>query len=762
MAIVGRFRPATRALLAIIALGLASGALFILYCAVTLPLSPAPEPQRAAIRYDSGGGAPFAARGVYHGEKLTADHLPPDLVQAVVAIEDRRFFSHHGIDLRGIFRAASHNFWGRGPVEGGSTTTQQLARLTYLSPERTLRRKLQEVILAWWLDARLAKNEILARYLNTVYFGAGGFGADAAAKRYFGKQATELDLAESAMLAGLIRAPSQLAPTRHPDAAHKRAAVVLQAMVGTGAIDAAGAAVAKAEPVRLAMTPESEPDDNYFVDMAEAEVKRLVGTPPLDLAVTTTVDPRLQDLAERTVKRWLGSEGARRQVGQAALVAMAPDGAVLAMVGGRDYGESQFNRVTQAKRQPGSLFKIFVYLTALSNGYTPDSTAVDQPVEIGDWQPKNYQGRYLGPVSLKTAFAQSLNSVSAQLVQAVGAERVAAMAKSLGVQSELPAVPSLALGSAEVTLLEMTRAMDAIATDTKSIEPYTVRAIRSEQSVLYSRPETAVVRPDWQPAWAPMMHLLEAVVTEGTGRAARLAESPGHRSAGKTGTTDEYRDAWFVGFTTDIVVGVWVGNDDNSPMDQVAGGDLPAKIWHDFVAEAGRVLARRPPAETPAPVALSGSTAAPSAMPPAPAGPPTPMSQTAALPPPAPPTQTPQPEALPLPSQPPLQQLRGLPTVIDSSTLLMNGVLVHLDGVKGAPGEPAHELFRYIGGREVACDPADAGAPHYRCKIGEYDLGEAVLLNGAAHAAADAPERMRQAEEQARAAHRGIWGALAG
>ena len=292
----------------------------------------------------------------------------------------------------------------------------------------------------------------------------------------------------------------------------------------------------------------------------------MIGEPPLDLTVTTTIVPRLQAAAERIVNFWLEREGARRNVSQAALVAMAPDGAILAMIGGRDYLQSQFNRVTQAHRQPGSLFKTFVYLTALSNGYRPDSVIVDKPVKIGDWEPKNYDGHYRGEVTLRTAFADSINSVAVQLLQAVGVERVIEMAKSLGVQSKLPAEPDLALGWAEVTLLEMTRAMDAIATGNKSIAPYTVRAIGAKTGALYTRLETVPDPADWNRL--DMMRLLEAVVTEGTGKAARLGN---RRSAGKTGTTDSYRDAWFVGFTTDIVVGVWVGNDDNSPMDKVTG-----------------------------------------------------------------------------------------------------------------------------------------------------------------------------------------------
>ncbi len=741
MSIYEAFRRAMIGLGVALALGVVAVALFLGYCAYTLPLSRAlaTDTPPAAVLYSSAGGAAFAARGVYHGERLTADNLPRDLVNAIVSIEDRRFFQHQGVDPRGILRAGWRNLWRSG-VEGGSTITQQLARVTYLSPERALRRKVQEVMLALWLESKLSKEEILARYLNAVYFGAGAIGADAAGKRYFGKKASELSLAESAMLAGLVRAPSQLAPSRHFAAASRRAELVLQTMVETGAIDKPRADAARADPVRLAIPPEPLPDDNYFLDATEAEVKRLVGTPPLDLTVSTTFDPDLQDVAQRVVKAWLDDEGVRRNVGQAALVAIAPDGAILAMVGGRDYGESQFNRATQAKRQPGSLFKIFVYLTALSNGYGPESVLVDRPVQFGDWQPKNYDGRYRGPVSLKTAFAQSLNSVSAQLVQAVGVDRVIALAKSLGVQSELPAVPSLALGSAEVTLLEMVRAMAAIATNSKSIEPYAVRAIRAQSAPLYTRPEALVDRPNWNRAG--MLPLLEAVVSEGTGKAARLDR----RSAGKTGTTDEYRDAWFVGFTTSFVVGVWTGNDNNTPMNQVAGGDIPAKIWHDFVVDAERILAKpRVPAQ-PAPVAAQ--PAAPVVAQPVPP----PAAPVAAQPPVPPIAVKPiQPAALTPP------RLRGIPEVVDSGTLLLHGASVRLDGVEGEPGEPGQALQRYLAGREVDCEPAEAGAVRYRCKIGAFDLAEAVLLNGGGRAAANAPERLRGAEENARRARRGIW-----
>jgi penicillin-binding protein 1A len=746
MSIFEAFRRAMLGLALIGGLAVLIAAIFLGYCAYTLPLThPPAEQSSAAIVFAASGGEPIAARGVYRGEKLTADHLPTNLVQAVIAIEDRRFYEHGGIDPRGMLRAAWRNLSGHRGTEGGSTITQQLARLTYLSPERTLRRKVQEAMLALWLESRLSKQEILARYLNAAYFGAGAYGADAAGKRYFDKKAGDLDLAQAAMLAGLIRAPSHLAPTRNPQAAARRMDLVLQTMVETGAIDKPRAEAARTHPPQLSMPPDTEPDDNYFLDTAEAEVKRLIGVPPLDLTVTTTFDPRLQDAAAQTVRNWLGGEGAKRHVGQAALIAMAPDGAILAMVGGRDYAESQFNRATQARRQPGSLFKIFVYLTALSNGYTPDSVMVDQPVEIGDWQPKNYDGQYRGRVTLRTAFAQSLNSIAAQLAQQVGIDRVIATAKSLGVQSELPRVPSLALGSAEVTLLEMTRSVDAIATNSKSIDPYMVRSIKSQTAapLLYTRPETAAERPDWN--WAAMMHLLEAVVTDGTGRAARLDK----RSAGKTGTTDEYRDAWFIGFTSDIVVGVWVGNDDNSPMDKVAGGEIPAKIWHDFVVEAGKVIAKPgAPAPVPAPERepLTGSAKPPPPIP-TPAGP---VAEDRSGPLPSvlkPAVLT---EATP-------QALRGVPRVLDTGTLLLNGTTVRLSGVEGQGGQPVYDLVRYLSGREVACQPVERDGGQYRCKLGEYDLGEAVVLNGAGRAAANAPERLREAEAKARTAARGIW-----
>ena len=698
---------------------LLAGAGFLGYCAFTIPLSGglAGRPEPAALVLETSAGKPFATRGIYRGEPVTAKSLPATVSKAVVAIEDRRFFENPGIDLWGILRAAIHDFATGSEKQGASTITQQLVRLTYLSPERTIRRKVQEAMLALWLEARLDKKEILARYLNAAYFGNGAYGIDAAARRYFNKKAADLDLAQSAMLAGLIQAPTALAPTTNLAAAQQRAGVVLQAMVRARDITPAEAAAASAHPAVPIVLPQTQPGENYFADTAAVEVQHLFGKPPTDLVVRTTLDPSLQHAAEQVVRRWLGREGKRRHVGEAALVALSPDGAVRALVGGTDYGKSQFNRVTEARRQPGSLFKIFVYLTAFNAGFTPDSVLVDKPVQIGNWEPRNYGHIYRGAVSLRTAFAQSINSVSAQLGQQVGIPRIVAMAKSLGVKSPLQPVPSLALGSEGVTLFEMTQAMAEIAEGTQRLAPYTVSAVFGHNAApLYKRVPGDRKAADWRRE--PMLDLLRAVVTEGTGKAAAL-DRPVY---GKTGTTNEYRDAWFVGFTDDWIVGVWVGNDDNSPTKGVVGGDLPAKIWHDFVAEAER-LQPAGGAAAAAGVNASGEGAAGEQRPP----------EDAAT------------------------AITGVPRVVDTATLNFDGRVVHLQGVEGEGGQSARDMARYIAGREVTCEPAEGTTPEYSCRVGGYDLGEAVIYNGGGRAAADAPSAFRSAEEEARLYGRGLW-----
>jgi penicillin-binding protein 1A len=701
------FRPlwATIGALIVIPIG------YLVYCLITLPFGGGLviEPTPSALVVEANGGQVFATRGVFKGEKLSPQDIPPNVSRAIIAIEDRRFYDHRGVYLPSMMRAAFRNFAAGGTREGGSTITQQLARMTYLSPDRTIKRKVQEAILSLWLEHQLTKDEILTRYLNTAYFGAGVYGIDAAAKRYFGKTAKDLSVGEAAMLAGLVRAPSALAPTRNIDGARERAALVLQAMVETGAISLEQADAARQQPVTLRVPPDNPSGTNYFVDMLGGEVKRLVGSPVADLRVRTTFDLGLQTLAENVVARRLAAEGRAKKVSQAALVAMAPDGAILAMVGGRDYNESQFNRVSQAKRQPGSLFKLFVYLTAFQKGLNPHTTMIDRPVQIGNWEPENYSGRFRGQVTLRTAFANSINSVAVQLADAVGIPAVIETAKKLGVQSELPAVPSLALGSGEVTLLEMTRAFAAIAANAENVEPYAVRTVRNGDQVLFNRP-----RPELRPASNPaaraaMLDLLASVVREGTGRAARV-NGP---AAGKTGTSQGYRDAWFVGFTPDIVVGVWVGNDDNSPTRNVVGGDLPTRIWNEFVTQSTALRAKTPPAQ-----AVMAASAA---------------------------KLEPNPAAI-----------RGIPTVQNTATLEIQGRMLRLFGVEGTRGRAVRDFRRYLGTREVVCEPAGT-ISEYRCRVDRNDLSRVVLFNGGGKASASAPPELRALEQQARTTRVGIW-----
>jgi penicillin-binding protein 1A len=691
---------------------------YVAYCMATLPDNGGLviEPTPSALIVEAADGQVFASRGVFKGDKLSAQDIPVNLSRAIIAIEDRHFYEHRGFYLPSILRAMVRNIRSGSAREGGSTITQQLARMTYLSPERTIRRKVQEAILALWMERKLGKEEILSRYLNTAYFGAGVYGVDAAAKRYFGKTAKELSLSEAAMLAGLVRAPSALAPTRHLEEARQRAALVLKAMVETGAISREQAEAARRQPVSLRVPPDNPPGTNYFVDVLGGDAKRLVDSAAsTDLTVRSTLDLDLQGIAEGVIARRLKAEGRAKKVSQAALVAMAPDGAILAMVGGRDYNESQFNRAVQAKRQPGSLFKVFVYLAAFQKGLDPQMTAVDRPVQIGDWAPENYGGRFRGQMTLRSAFAHSINSVAVQVADAIGIQAVIDTAHKLGVQSELPAVPSLALGAGEVTLLEMTRAFAAIAADAESVEPYAIRAVRNSDRVLFTR-QKSQLQPAGNPAARAAIHdLLASVIREGTGRAARI-NGP---VEGKTGTSQNHKDAWFIGFTDDIVVGVWVGNDDNTPTRGVTGGDLPARIWNEFVTQSAAARAKAVRAQ--ARIAGLSATTAADAKP----------AASAAV-------------------------IRGVPIVQNTGMLEIDGRVVRLFGVEGARGRAAREFKRYLGSREVACEPA-AGSSDYRCRVDDQDLSRVVLFNGGGRATANATPELRALEQQARSTRVGIW-----
>ncbi len=699
--------------------------IYLAYCILTLPGEASVEPTASALVVQAEGGQVFATRGIFKGEKLSPEQLPRNLRDAIVAIEDRHFFAHGGLYLPSLFRAAFRNAMAGGTREGGSTISQQLARMIYLSPERTLKRKVQEAILTLRLEHQLSKEEILTRYLNTAYFGARVYGADAAAKRYFGKPAQELTLAEAAMLAGLVRAPSALAPTRNLEGAHQRAALVLDAMVETGAITAAQAEAAREHPATLRLPPDNPPGTNYFVDTLAPEAKRLVGDASVDLTLRTTLDLNLQSIAEGVIARRLKAEGRSKKVSQAALLAMAPEGAILAMVGGRDYNESQFNRATQAKRQPGSLFKLFDYLAAFDNGFTPRSVMIDRPVQIGNWEPENYGGRFHGEVTLRSAFAQSLNSVAVQLADRVGIQKVIETAHRLGVQSELPAVPSVALGAGGVTLIEMTRAFAAIAANAESVEPYTIDSIARGDQVVFGRQQTVLTPARNQAARAGIIDLLASVVREGTGRAARLPIP----TAGKTGTSQDNRDAWFVGLAPGLVVGVWVGNDDNSPTRNVVGGDMPARIWSEFVKEAvparaksahARPIAYAQPATTATNAEASPASLSPDA---------TPGAAT----------------------------VRGSPRIYTTGVVVVAGRQIRLYGVEGVRGQPARELRRYLAGRDVVCEPIGA-RDEYRCQVDGQDLSRVVVFNGGGRATANAPADLQRLEQQARAAHAGIWG----
>jgi len=691
---------------------------YVAYCMATLPDNGGLviEPTPSALIVEAADGQVFASRGVFKGDKLSAQDIPANLSRAIIAIEDRHFYEHRGFYLPSILRAMVRNMRSGSAREGGSTITQQLARMTYLSPERTIKCKVQEAILALWMERKLGKEEILSRYLNTAYFGAGVYGVDAAAKRYFGKTAKELSLSEAAMLAGLVRAPSALAPTRHLEEARQRAALVLKAMVETGAISREQAEAARRQPVSLRVPPDNPPGANYFVDVLGGDVKHLVGSAAsADLTVRSTLDLDLQGIAEGVIARRLKAEGRAKRVGQAALVAMAPDGAILAMVGGRDYNESQFNRAVQAKRQPGSLFKVFVYLAAFQKGLDPQTTAVDRPVQIGNWEPENYGRRFRGQMTLRSAFAHSINSVAVQVADAVGIPPVIDTARKLGVQSELPAVPSLALGAGEVTLLEMTRAFAAIAADAESVEPYAIGAVRNGDRALFTR-QKSQLQPASNPAARAAIHdLLASVVREGTGRAARI-NGP---VEGKTGTSQNHKDAWFIGFTNDIVVGVWVGNDDNTPTRGVTGGDLPARIWNEFVTQSAAARAKAVRAQ-PQIAALSATAAA---------------------------------DAKPAASA---TIIRGVPVVQSTGTLEIEGRVVRLFGVEGARGRAARDFKRYLGSREVACEPA-AGSSDYRCRVDDQDLSRVVLFNGGGQATANATPELRALEQQARSTRVGIW-----
>lgn len=520
--------------------------------------------------------------------------LPEHVTNAVLAIEDRRFYEHAGVDLAGLLRAALANLRAGRYVQGGSTITQQLAKNMYLSPERTILRKLDELSLALWLEMRLEKRDILELYLNQVYFGGGAYGIEAAAQRHFGKSARALSVVESAIIAGLLKAPSRYSPSGDPAAARRRGRVVLKAMNAAGFLSAAELMHALAQPVRFAKSSDDNGGDTvgYATDYIFESLPALIGGGSEAIIVETTIDSNLQKLAQRQLRDTLRGEGESLNAQQGAVVVVDSSGGIRALVGGVDHTESQFNRATKAVRQPGSTFKPFVYLAALEKGMTPDSVALDAPLNFRGWSPRNSNGTYRGDVTLRDALASSINTVAVRLTLDVSPETVAATAHRAGISSDLRPEPSLALGTSEVNLLDLTAAYTLFANGGRRVEPYVIRRIVSSSGrVLYANAsDNSTSLVDLRHVGA-MNDMLNAALVAGTGRKAVLTNHP---AAGKTGTSQDFRDAWFVGYTAHMTTGIWLGNDTGQPMSRVVGGGLPAKIWRGIMSEAHKPLAALP------------------------------------------------------------------------------------------------------------------------------------------------------------------------
>jgi len=535
-----------------------------------------------AIEFVDEDGALIAIRGPRYGREVKSAELPAHVVNAFLAVEDRRFFDHDGVDEAAILRAITANLQAGRTVQGGSTLTQQLVKNLFLTPDRTLKRKAQEMRLAMALERKLEKSQILDLYLNRVFLGANAFGIDGAARRYFGVPAPELSLSQAALLAGLPKAPGRSSPKFDLDKALERRDLVLNSMVAAEYITEAEAAAGRAETIELVST-EDNPDIGYALDYATQRLTELGLTAP-DLVVTLTLDAELQSAADTLVRTTVEAEGKAGKFTQAATVILRLDGKIAAMVGGIDYETSKFNRTTQALRQPGSAFKTFVYAAAFERGLTPWSVRLDQPISINGWRPENYNGDHLGPMTLADAFAQSTNTIAAALGEEVGQKRVTGLARRLGISTELPTTPAIALGAGEVTVLDMTRAYSAFPNQGVRVDPYIVAKVTdSRGKVLFERTDyipAQAIRPEIA---ANMTALLRRVVVSGTGKRAAVE---GIETAGKTGTSQSWRDGWFVGFSPDFAIGVWIGNDDNTAMRKITGGAVPASLFAKLIKAA--------------------------------------------------------------------------------------------------------------------------------------------------------------------------------
>ncbi len=577
-------------------------------------------------------GNEIGTRGIRHNDAIPLDQFPDHLIKAVLATEDRRFYEHFGIDFIGILRAALTNAQAGGVVQGGSTITQQLAKNLFLTNKRTLDRKIKEAFLAQWLESRLTKNEILKLYLDRAYMGGGAFGVDAAAHYYFNKSARDVDLPESAMLAGLFKAPTKYSPSVNLPAARARANVVLDRMVELGFMTEGQVFGARRHPA----TPVDRSEErapNYYLDWAFEQMKKLVDTFPKTMTervfvVRTALDPTLQRVADLAVENTLRQYGQEYHASQAATVLIDTDGAVRAMVGGRDYGASQFNRATDSLRQPGSSFKPYVYTTALEHGLKPSSIVVDGPICIGNWCPHNYGGHYRGPVPLITALTHSINTVAVRLSVIIGngnaklgRAKIIKTAQDMGIHTPLPDTPSLPIGADGVQLLEHVGAYATFPNLGMKVEPHAVLEVRTGSGNLIWRWDRDGPKPKRViPAHIAqeMIQMMNSVVENGTGRRARLE---GIAAAGKTGTTNAYRDAWFMGYTGNFVCGVWMGNDNYDPTNRMTGGSLPAMVWHQIMSYAEQGIEIKPLPGIPVPerkVPVAASTSKSDEQPPPP------------------------------------------------------------------------------------------------------------------------------------------------
>ncbi len=536
-----------------------------------------------AVEFIDAKGETISIRGPRYGRAVKASELPKHVVEAFIGAEDRRFREHTGVDMWAIARAFLANFRAGHTVEGASTITQQLVKNLFLTPDQTLKRKAQEARLAGDLERLLTKDEILDLYLNRIYLGAGAYGLDAAARTYFGKQPADLTLAESAMLASFPKAPTRFANQVQTSKAKERQHYVLEQMVEAGFISQAQADEAQSQELVFAKdTPDTF--TGHALDYALERVREVLPNPPADLVIKLSLDLTLQKAAQDAIEHGLATMGRDRRASEGAALLIDVNGAIRAMVGGRDYLKSKFNRATQARRQPGSSFKMFVYAAALEDGMTPGTVRFDMPITINNWRPRNYGGEYRGPVTLSEALAESLNTVAAQIGNEIGVDKVTALAHEFGVKSQLHNYPSITLGSDEVTLMDMTTGFGVLAKGGLQMSPYIIEEIRnSKGDLLYSNPVTNAPRIYPENLAADMNSMLTRVVVAGTGGAARI---PGWDVAGKTGTSQEWRDAWFLGYTTRYVGGVWVGNDDDKPMAKITGGEMSARIWSDMMKVA--------------------------------------------------------------------------------------------------------------------------------------------------------------------------------